>query len=250
MQIRAHVKSWVPGWIRRSARYAKRASRTESYRAAWDSLASSEDAARHHVGFDAEEASVIQHGAAEAKALIDECDIQSSHRVLEIGCGIARIGREVAPHCGEWVGVDVSRNMLKFAKKRTAHLRNVTYVETNDLSYLQEFPDGVFDVVYALTVFIHLDKEDMFRYILDSYRVLKPGGMFYFNTWDLLSPQGWVEWVKRVEWYTKMVMKPRFREQFSTQAEIGKYVREAGFEIVTMRSGSHLIYVTCSKRPT
>ena len=55
--------------------------------------------------------------------------------------------------------------------------------------------------------------------------------------------------VETVEWYTKTVTKPRFREQFSTQAEVGKYVHGAGFEIVTMRSGSHLIYVTCSKRP-
>lgn len=46
------------------------------------------------------------------------------------------------PLPGAGSGADVSSKMLKFAKRRTALLGNVTYAETSDLFYLQKFTDG------------------------------------------------------------------------------------------------------------
>ena len=99
-------------------------------------------------------------------------------KVLEIGCGIARVGRELAPYCGEWHGVDISGNMIRYAKERTAGQGNVFLQELPEVN-LSIFPDNTFDCVYSTIVFMHLDKPDVFTYLCEARRVLKPGGRAY-----------------------------------------------------------------------
>ncbi len=37
--------------------------------------------------------------------------------VLEIGCGVGRVGVALAPCCDQWIGADISSQMLEHAKK-------------------------------------------------------------------------------------------------------------------------------------
>ena len=99
--------------------------------------------------------------------------------MLEIGCGIGRIGRQLAPYCSEWHGSDISGNMIGHARARTEGIPNVFLHELPE-SNLDIFTDGYFDVVYSSIVFMHLDKVEMFGYIRDAYRGLAPGGRAYF----------------------------------------------------------------------
>ena len=55
-----------------------------------------------------------------------------------------------------------------------------------DSEYRFPYPDGSFDVVFAVSVFTHLLPEGAERYVAESVRVLKPGGRF-FATWFLLN---------------------------------------------------------------
>ncbi len=42
-------------------------------------------------------------------------DIRPSHTVLELGPGMGRVSRELAPRIHRWYGADVSRKMLAHA---------------------------------------------------------------------------------------------------------------------------------------
>ncbi|MGH8010368.1 MAG: class I SAM-dependent methyltransferase, partial [Candidatus Binatia bacterium] len=158
--------------------------------------------------------------------------LQKSDRVLELGCGVARVGRELASFCGRWHGVDISENMLKVARLRTAHLPNVEFHLLSRTS-LSMFPENYFDKAYSVAVFIHLDKEDLFLYLQELARVLRPGGMLYFETWNLAHEFGWKRWFFEVEQWAGSDQNQRknvARNQFCVPEEVRLYVRKAGLE--------------------
>ncbi len=80
-------------------------------------------------------------GRRVAEALKKGSLITKGDRVSEIGCGAARIARQLASHCGFWCGVSVSPEMIDFT--RTKDLSNVSLVAVEGPS-LQIFPDNYF----------------------------------------------------------------------------------------------------------
>jgi SAM-dependent methyltransferase len=203
---------------------------TKDYKQIWNNLSSDFAGAAFHVCCVQDEDEIRANGALTADFLRSILQITSTDRVLEIGCGVARIGRELAPYCGEWHGTDISGNMIAHARERTGHLSNVFFHELPDNS-LSIFPDNSFDCVYSSIVFMHLDKPDMFTYMRESYRVLKPGGRVYFDTYNLLAPGAWREFLKIVEAFPSG-QRPGHVSQFSTPQEIQKFMDEAGFDWV------------------
>jgi ubiquinone/menaquinone biosynthesis C-methylase UbiE len=164
--------------------------------------------------------------------------------VLEIGCGVARIGRELAPFVKEWHGVDISRQMLTYAKQRTRHLPNVTFYELHDTA-LPMFDGGVFDFVYCTIVFMHLDKEDLYEYLKESFRVLKAGARSYFDSANLLHDRTFEHFLQ-TQSYNLGDRKVRNRNQYSTPQELRKYLEKVGFEVLDLRE-EELIKAVCRK---
>jgi hypothetical protein len=74
----------------------------KDYKQVWNNLSTTIEDAAHFVGYQDGEDSVRENGKSTANFLRDVLQIEPDDRVLEIGCGIARIGRELAPFCGEW----------------------------------------------------------------------------------------------------------------------------------------------------
>ena len=83
--------------------------------------------------------------------------------VLDVGCGIGRVEKYLAPHVKEIFGVDISRGMIKIAKKALENYDNVHFIKNNgrDLSI---FEDNKFDFVFSILVLQHLEKEDAYIY--------------------------------------------------------------------------------------
>src|SRR5262245_20435386 len=100
-----------------------------NYKTVWDALATTERRATTHVIGDVDEAAI--HAAAEQTSfwLDQTVGVRSDDVILEIGCGIGRVGAALAPRCRQWIGCDVSPNMLDHARRRLAGLGNVRFVE-------------------------------------------------------------------------------------------------------------------------
>jgi len=160
------------------------------YKGTWNQLSSTLDDAKLNVAGSLDEADFERTGTDAAAIVADHAAIKPTDVVLEIGCGVGRIGKALAPKCGTWIGTDVAGNMLKHASERLKDLPNVQFVEISGLG-LQEIPDASVDVVYCAVVFMHLLEWDRYRYVLDAFRVLRPGGRCFVDNADIASPHGW-----------------------------------------------------------
>ena len=146
-----------------------------AYKSIWTPLADTEERAEFHVGGFVEEEEFRATAVATRATLEATVGIRPSDEILEIGCGVGRVGAAVAPICRRWVGGDISVNMLRHAARRLAGLSNIALVELSGFD-LAPIPDASVDVVYCTVVFMHLEEWDRFGYLLEAHRVLRPGG--------------------------------------------------------------------------
>lgn len=112
--------------------------------------------------------------------------------VVEIGCGVGRLSRVIAPEVSHLHAFDISAEMLAEAAKMEP--RNVSFhrAEGNDLRIL---PDGIADLVLAYCVFQHLPSVEVLgRYLKEMVRVAKPGGIIAFT----LTPRTWRVYLRPV----------------------------------------------------
>ncbi len=118
-----------------------------------------------------------QSGEATAQILLETLrDLQqSSWKVLEIGCGIGRILKPLAPYFHTLVGIDVSSTMIAQSKTWLSGYPHVTTVETSGVD-LCEFDDQSFDLVYSYVAFQHMPRPVFEQYLNEINRVLTPNG--------------------------------------------------------------------------
>ena len=99
-------------------------------------------------------------------------------RALDIGCGIGRLERALAPYLGAIVGIDLSRAMIAEARRRCAGLGNVEFFVGSGAD-LGDISGGRFGLVLAVDVFPYLVAADpaiAARHVADCARLLDPGG--------------------------------------------------------------------------
>lgn len=105
---------------------------------------------------------------------------------LEIGCGEGYYSRLIRSKCASLIATDVSESMISFAKgKEKENPLNIKYIVMNalDLKYLNNSFDFV---ISAMSL---MDIPDPQIVIEETYRVLKPGGYFFFSiTHPCFSP--------------------------------------------------------------
>ena len=212
----------------------------KNYKAFWDNKATTVEGALIAVDGSTNETVARLTGAYHARQVGCALDLQATDRVLELGCGVGRIGRELAPRVAHWEGVDISANMLGVARDRLVEFRNVGLTELTRTS-LQPLPDASFDKAYCVAVFIHMDKEDFYLYLEEMARVLVPGGLLYFDTWNLTSPVGWRRYALEVAQHRNAdpgQRKDVARNQFSTPDEVRAFLQHTGFELLLIDAES------------
>ena len=96
---------------------------------------------------------------------------------LDLGCGIGRTEKHLAPLVKEIHAVDFSATMLEMARRRLAGYSNVQFYQ-NDGESLGMFRSSMFDLAWAELVFHHVPIEITDKYLREIARVLKPGGRF------------------------------------------------------------------------
>lgn len=188
-------------------------------------------------------------GAYSAGQVRAALDLRPGDRVFELGCGVARIGREIAPQVAHWHGLDIAENMLEAARFRLAGLDNVA-LDALGRSRLDPLADASVDKGYCVAVFIHMDKEDMVLYLREVARVLRPGGLFYFDAWNLAHPLGWRRFELEVAQAARRAPgEPRdlARNQFCTPQEVELCLHHAGLESLCLLGDSPWAQVVARK---
>lgn len=109
-------------------------------------------------------------------------------RVLEPGAGNGEFTLRIAPSGATIIGVEISPKQVLIAQGRLKHFPNASIVE-GDVDQLS-FPDNHFDAIVGQSILHHLE---LSRSLPELYRVLKPGGKFFFLEPNMLNPQVAIE---------------------------------------------------------
>lgn len=197
------------------------------YKSVWNSLSGSKEDAYLVVSGYTDEDKFHLDGEDTVAILRETVGVRPDDVVLEIGCGVGRVGRVISSFVQEWIGCDVSANMLRLAGRRLLGLPNVRLQEISGYD-LRPVPDNSVDMVYITVVFMHLEEWDRYNYVLEAKRVLKPGGRFYCDNVDLASSAGWAQFEESRSHF-KPHERPAQISKCSTKPEIEAYLRHAGF---------------------
>ena len=93
-------------------------------------------------------------------------------KVLDVGCGIGLIERQVATEFGSFHGVDISEQSVRIAQAANPRCSFTVY---NGESL--PFPDNSFDLVFSSCVLEYLTQPKLSEFFREMIRVLNVGGM-------------------------------------------------------------------------
>ncbi len=215
------------------------------YAEVWDALATSPWRARAVACGEQEEVGVRNSASIPIKHLRELAPVSSQDDILEIGCGVGRIGFGLAPYCRTWTGTDMSANMLGVASERLQDRTNVRLVQLHQVG-LNELESSSFDLVYSTNTFAHLDEMDRWRYVADAFRLLRPAGRLFIDNVDLESDLGWQTFAEGTP-SSQHLERPPYVPRLSTAAELTTYAVRAGFEQVQTHRRPPLVIITAVK---
>ncbi len=109
--------------------------------------------------------------------------VKRGDKILDFGCGNGRLLEILQSQKIEYLGVDVSGELIKRAQKKYPQWRaNFRKIEAHkSLPFLDDF----FNVIFSVAVFHHFPFEYQKEKIRDLYRVLSPDGKLALTVWNL-----------------------------------------------------------------
>lgn len=108
-------------------------------------------------------------------------------RVLDVACGAGLVALPLAEAGYRVEGVDLAANALDVARQRVPPGADATF-RVADATAL-DAPDATYDAVLLLDMLEHV--EDPARVIAEAGRVVRPGGVVVFNTFNQ-TPLAWL----------------------------------------------------------
>ena len=164
------------------------------------------------------------------QAFLDD-NVPTSGRILELGCGTGFYTRWLAQRGLDVVAMDISANMLAQARQRCPEGARFVEGDCQDPAAALG-PEGLaegFDVILGINTFSYYPAK---RSALSNYReILRDGGRLM-----MLDMNG-TSFTQRLAYLANHREARRFRENVdeSTPANLRKMLREAGYEVESMR---------------
>ncbi|MDY6938255.1 MAG: class I SAM-dependent methyltransferase [Cyanobacteriota bacterium] len=110
--------------------------------------------------------------------LLEYVQLPPMPRILDLGCGTGRLLSRLAEEIPQLqgTGLDFSTEMLHQARERNRHGLRLNY--TSGSAESLPFAPNEFDGVFCTISFLHYPRPEVV--FAQIYRVLKPGGQFYW----------------------------------------------------------------------
>lgn len=212
-----------------------------SYKLTWEMAAVTRSTAVDAVLFNVkDEEEFWERGEEDAQKLRKFVDKNSV--VLDVGCGLGRVEKFLAPYCKEIHAIDISARMLRLAKNNLKDHANV-FLHKNNGKDLSLFSDNKFDFVFSIITLQHLEKEDAYVYIKEIHRVLKRGGKAQMQIPNFLSDEVFKWFVG----YANKGSKHIARVRGYTEPEVEKMLHFVGFQKLELNSEGDDIIAVASK---
>ncbi len=165
-------------------------------------------------------------------------DLKKGDLLLEIGCGTGEFCIEAAKRCSKIIALDVSKNMLEYAKNKASNkgITNISFVNAGFLSY--EHEGKPVDLVVSSIALHHLPDFWKLMALKNINSMLKEKGKFYLH--DVVFSFDTNNFEKAVECWINQTNDDRMKknmvnhisEEFSTTNWIMEEIIEhAGFSI-------------------
>jgi SAM-dependent methyltransferase len=124
----------------------------------------------------------FMRGSEEAATLIrralDDAGVELAGAVLDFGCGCGRVARRWAALGLDLHACDYNPDLVEWCGQNLPFLE----ARVNALEAPAPYPDGRFDLVYAISILTHLTEPVALAWMADWRRILKPGGHLLFTT--------------------------------------------------------------------
>jgi len=150
--------------------------------------------------------------------------------VLDLGCGAGYLANLLAAGGHRVTGIDLAGPALAIAAEHDA--TGTVQYRLGDATAL-DLPDASFDVVCATDILEHVEAPA--RVVAEAARVLRPGGKFFFHTFN----RGFLSWlvvIKGVEWFVKNTPRDmHVLRLFIKPAELAAMCRAHGLEPAAFR---------------
>jgi glycosyltransferase involved in cell wall biosynthesis/SAM-dependent methyltransferase len=125
-------------------------------------------------------------GVCDANMILRHLGKKYFPQVLDIGCGIGRIMKPMAYAAGNITGIDASEKMILEAKDYLKNIENTKLFHVKDET--TPFEPGSFDLIYSHLVFMHLPRLTFENWVVESARLLKDDGYFWFQIYGDFGP--------------------------------------------------------------
>jgi ubiquinone/menaquinone biosynthesis C-methylase UbiE len=141
--------------------------------------------------------------------------------ILDFPSGAGRLFRAYHPHGRRFIAMDLSLEMLKFARQNLAEWKPLL---STGSAFRMPLKDGCVDVAFSARLFHHVpDKEERHQYIRELLRVSRKFVVItFFHTWSLKN-------------ILRMIRRPFNKKKpkvTMTTDELRTIAREQGWEVV------------------
>jgi SAM-dependent methyltransferase len=149
------------------------------------------------------------------------------NEILEIACGSGRHAARIINRVNHLWLLDTSKGALELAKERFRDFTNITYLHSDDGMGIRQsmLADESVTAVFSYDAMVHFEPDCVKQYLVDSYRVLKPGGKALFHHSNYTKNKG-----------GSFHHNPGWRNYMS-QDLFAAYAQEAGFNV----AASHVL---------